>query len=82
MSGEYVPSDIPPKEAVRRLARILYESLQSTRNWSVSWDELPARAKIDFYDAILLLSDSDGYWRIVFDDPDDDCVSGSVIDGE
>lgn len=82
MSGEYILTNPSTKEAVRRLARVLYESLRDVRDWDQSWDDLSSDQRLGFYDAVLVLSDLDELWRVLFDNPHEDPVSGSAIDCE
>lgn len=75
-------SEVSSREAVRRLAEVLYQETRRLSEVGVGWCDLPSERKIDLYDTVLILSDFDCYWRTLFDTPDDDPVSGSAIDSE
>ena len=70
--------EITSKQAVKELARVLYEEIGE----GGSWASLSTSERSDFYDAILLLSDCEIWWRAIFDNPDDDPVSGCTIEVE
>lgn len=73
---------VTPREAVRRLAEILCQEMTRFIEIPELWGDLPPERRVGFYDAILTLSDCECYWRVLFDNPDDDPVCGGVVDGE